>query len=68
MFFLDNASEGTQQAFNAVEEVKTMVNGVDFTQIGQVYLAVVAGTIGTVVAIIAIKKGVNWLKSTIKRA
>lgn len=60
--------EDANNTFNAVEEVKTMVNGVDFTQIGQVYLAVVAGTIGTVVAIIAIKKGVNWLKSTIKRA
>lgn len=57
-----------QETFNAVEEVKTMVSSVDFSQIGEVYLAVVAGTIGTVIAIIAIKKGVNWLKSTIKRA
>ena len=60
--------EGTETTFNAVEEVQTMVASVDFSQIGQVYLAVVAGTIGTVIAIIAIKKGVNWLKSTIKRA
>ena len=60
--------EGTETTFNAVEEVQTMVNSVDFSQIGEVYLAVVAGTIGTVIAIIAIKKGVNWLKSTIKRA
>lgn len=57
-----------QATFNAVEEVQTMVGSVDFSQIGEVYLAVVAGTIGTVIAIIAIKKGVNWLKSTIKRA
>ena len=60
--------ETTQTTLNAVEEVKTMVGSVDFSQIGEVYLAVVAGTIGTVIAIIAIKKGVNWLKSTIKRA
>lgn len=60
--------EGTETTFNAVEEVQTMVSSVDFSQIGEVYLAVVAGTIGTVIAIIAIKKGVNWLKSTIKRA
>lgn len=58
----------TETTFNAVEEVQTMVGSVDFSQIGEVYLAVVAGTIGTVIAIIAIKKGVNWLKSTIKRA
>lgn len=58
----------TPSAFNAVDEVKTMVATVDFSQIGKVYLAVVAGTIGTVISIIAIKKGVNWLKSTIKRA
>lgn len=58
----------TPSAFNAVDEVKKMVATVDFSQIGQVYLAVVAGTIGTVISIIAIKKGVNWLKSTIKRA
>ena len=57
-----------ETTFNAVEEVQTMVGSVDFSQIGEVYLAVVAGTIGTVIAIIAIKKGVNWLKSTIKRA
>ena len=60
--------ERTETTFNAVEEVRTMVGSVDFSQIGEVYLAVVAGTIGTVIAIIAIKKGVNWLKSTIKRA
>lgn len=60
--------EGAAAAFDAVNEVETMVKTVDFTQIGKVYLAVVAATIGTSVSIIAIKKGVNWLKGTIKRA
>lgn len=61
-------TEAAETSFDAVQEVTTMVGSVDFTQIGKVYLAVVAATIGTTVSIIAIKKGVNWLKSTIKRA
>ena len=66
MMFLEETTTGA--SLDAVTEVQDMVASVDFSQIGQVYLAVVAGTIGTVVGIIAIKKGINWLKSTIKRA
>ena len=52
----------------AQDEVNNLVNGLDFSIFMTMFVAVIGATIGVTVGITALKKGVAWVKSAIKRA
>lgn len=63
-----SATETVDYGATAVNEVKDLVNQVDFSVFITMMVAVVGATIGINVGITALKKGVAWIKLAIRRA
>lgn len=52
----------------ALDQVETIVSGVDFSVFMSMFVLVIGATAAVTVGITALRKGWGWVKSAIKRA
>lgn len=56
----------TETTLTATEQVEQMAQDLDFGQLSSMYLTVAGVILPVVIGVIAIKKGIKWIKGGIK--